>query len=103
MADINWTLEAERWLRDIYDYIAAENPQAAHRVVEGIYERVQLLQQFPELGHRYDRHPGQHIRILLYGHYRIAYLLKPDSNIDILGVFHGALDIDRYLLLGREG
>jgi len=24
------------------------------------------------------------IRILLYGHYRIAYLIKPDSNIDIL-------------------
>jgi toxin ParE1/3/4 len=38
-----------------------------------------------------------HIRILLYGHYRIAYLLKPDDNIDILGVFHGALDLERYL------
>jgi plasmid stabilization system protein ParE len=40
MADINWTREAERWLRDIYDYIAAENPQEARRVVEGIYERM---------------------------------------------------------------
>jgi plasmid stabilization system protein ParE len=40
MAEISWTLEAERWLRDIYDYIAAENPHAARRVVEGIYERV---------------------------------------------------------------
>ena len=38
-----------------------------------------------------------HIRILLYGHYRIACLLKPDDNIDILGVFHGALDLERYL------
>jgi toxin ParE1/3/4 len=55
------------------------------------------LRQLPELGHRYDRHPTQHIRILLYGHYRIAYLLKPDDNIDILGVFHGALDLERYL------
>jgi toxin ParE1/3/4 len=35
--------------------------------------------------------------MLLYGHYRIAYLLKPDDNIDILGVFHGALDLGRYL------
>jgi toxin ParE1/3/4 len=64
--------------------------------VEGIYGKVQLLRQFPELGYRYDRHPTQHIRILLYGHYRIAYLLKPDDNIDILGVFHGALDLERY-------
>jgi toxin ParE1/3/4 len=65
--------------------------------VEGIYGKVQLLRQFPELGYRYDRHPTQHIRILLYGHYRIAYLLRPDDNIDILGVFHGALDLERYL------
>jgi plasmid stabilization system protein ParE len=97
MAQINWTAEAERWLRDIHDYIAEDNPEAAVRVVEDIYEKVQILGQFPELGHRYDRHPDQHIRILLYGHYRIAYLIKTDGNIDILGVFHGALDIDCYL------
>jgi len=97
MAQINWTAEAERWLRDIHDYIAEDNSEAAVRVVEDIYEKVQILRQFPELGHRYDRHPDQHIRILLYGHYRIAYLIKPAGNIDILGVFHGALDIKRYL------
>jgi hypothetical protein len=34
---------------------------------------------------------------MLYGHYRIAYLLKPDDTIDILGVFHDALDLERYL------
>jgi toxin ParE1/3/4 len=77
--------------------IAEDNPEAASRVVEGIYEKVQLLRQFPELGHRYEWLPHQHIRILLYGHYRIAYLIKPDGTIDILGVFHGALDINRYL------
>jgi len=98
VAQITWTAEAERWLRDIHDYIAEDNPEAATRVVEGIYDKVQILRQFPELGHRYDRHPDQHIRILLYGHYRIAYLIKTDDDIDILGVFHGALDIDRYLI-----
>jgi len=30
-----------------------------------------------------ERIPKQHIRILIYGHYRIAYLIKPDSNIEI--------------------
>lgn len=97
MAEINWTAEAERWLRDIHDYIAQDSPESAIRVVEGIYERAQMLRQFPEIGYRYDRIPNEHIRILLYGHYRIAYLIKPDGNIDILGMFHGALDIDRYL------
>ena len=98
MAEITWTLESERWLREIYDYIATHDSQAATRLVEGIHERVQILRQFPLLGHIYEGHTGQHIRILHYGHYRIVYLIKPDQDMDILGVFHGALDVDRYVL-----
>lgn len=29
MAAIRWTFEAETWLKDIYDYIAHDNPSAA--------------------------------------------------------------------------
>lgn len=36
MAELNWTAEAERWLHDIYTYIAQDNPQAAAKVVNGI-------------------------------------------------------------------
>jgi len=97
MAEINWTDEAERWLKDIHDYISQDSPESALRVVEGIYEKTQLLRRFAEIGYRYDRIPDKHVRILLYGHYRIVYLIKPNGNIDILGVFHGALDIDHYL------
>ena len=98
MAEINWTEEAQSWLKDIYDYIAADNPEAAARTVDGIYERSQLLKQHPETGYKYETQSNRPVRILLYGHYRITYIIKMDGNIDILGVFHGALDIDRYLL-----
>jgi plasmid stabilization system protein ParE len=97
MAEIRWTEEAQRWLQDIYEYIAADNPAAAVRTVQGIYDRAQDLARFPEIGPRYAA-SERHVRILLYGHYRIAYLVKDDRNIDILGVFHGALDITRYQL-----
>src|SRR5574341_108334 len=53
MAEISWTDEAQRWLNDIFEYIAADNPQAATRTVEGIYDRAQDLRRFPELGSRY--------------------------------------------------
>ena len=96
MAEIEWTEEAERWLRDIYDYIAADNPAAAQQVVSGIYEKAQVLKRFPEIGHRYRAEVEGEIRILLYGHYRIAYLVDSPTSITILGVFHGALDIDKY-------
>lgn len=52
MARLNWTQEAETWLRDIFAYIAQDNPVAAARVVEGIYDRVQILSEFPQIGHR---------------------------------------------------
>ncbi len=97
MAEISWTEEAQRWLSDIFEYVAAENPQAAARTVQGIYERAQDLVRFPEIGSRYAA-SSRHVRILLYGHYRIAYLIKDDGNIDVLGVFHGSLDITRYQL-----
>ena len=32
-----------------------------------------------------------------YGHYRIPYLVVNEDRIEILGVFHGAMDIARYL------
>jgi plasmid stabilization system protein ParE len=49
MAEIRWTEEAHRRLRDIHDYIAADNPGAAQKVVSGIYEKAQVLRRFPEI------------------------------------------------------
>jgi plasmid stabilization system protein ParE len=98
LAKINWTAEAERWLEEIYDYIASDNPRVAMRTVEAIYEKAQMLSAFPQIGYRYEEITDREVRILLYGHYRIAYLIKPNRDIDILGVFHGALDINRYLI-----
>ncbi len=97
MAKINWTGEAEDWLKNIHDYIAQDNKDAAIRVVRSIYQRVEVLNDFPLIGQRLLDWPDRHIRVLLYGHYRIAYLIKADETIDILGVFHGALNLEKYL------
>jgi len=98
MAEVVWTERASSWLQDIYDYIAEENPAAAKRTIEAIYNKAMLLSRFPELGYRYERWADRNVRILLYGHYRIAYLIQSNGNIDIVGVFHAALDMDRYLI-----
>ncbi len=96
MAGLRWTTEAQTWLKDIYDYIAQDNPVAAANVANGIFEKAQLLLEFPEIGYRYESSDFGDVRILLYGHYRIAYVVNNDV-IDILGVFHGALDIEKYI------
>lgn len=97
MVILNWTNEAAQWLKDIHDHIARDNPSAAKTVVEGIFERTQVLSEFPQIGHKYGSETEGDIRILLYGHYRIAYLIYGKERIDILGVFHGSLEIEKYL------
>jgi toxin ParE1/3/4 len=99
VAEINWTAEAERWLRDIYDYISQDKPIAAANVVSGIYAKPNFYAIFQ----RSDICIAKKPTILLYGHYRIAYLIKSSERIDILGVFHGSLDIvDFYYELQPE-
>lgn len=96
MAKVVWTEEAQAWLKEIHDYIADENPAAATRVVHGISARVDQLEQHPESGYRYED-SDRGIRILVYGKYRIAYLVESTQTVFVLGVFHGAMDITRYV------
>ena len=49
MATLKWTAEAERWLGRIFTYITKDNPAAAARTVLAIYERTEILKQFPEM------------------------------------------------------
>jgi toxin ParE1/3/4 len=97
VARLIWTEEALLWLRDIHEHIAADDPSAAERTVEAIYARAQDLLAFPQLGYRYAA-ARQDVRILLYKHYRIAYFEDPAGDVVIIGVFHGALDLDRYVI-----
>jgi plasmid stabilization system protein ParE len=97
VVSITWTHEAERWLREIHDYIARDNPPAAKRTVQGIQRKARLLAKSPRLGYRHEPIQDREVRIILYGRYRIAYLIKSDKEIDIVGIFHAALDIERYL------
>ena len=82
MAQIVWTAEARRWLQEIYDYIAKDNEDAAYRTVLGIHERAEVLLTFPEIGYSYQDRPP--VRVLLSGHYRIAYLIASNRDIQIL-------------------
>ena len=41
---------------------------------------------------------NRHVRIILYGHYRIAYLVHDNDDVTILGIFHTSLDITKYQL-----
>lgn len=97
MAKIIWTEKASQWMDRIYHYIAADKPSAALILIESIYKKVSLLTELPELGYRLPTYKKMDIRVLLYGHYRILYQIEKNGDINVLGVFHGALDLKKHL------
>ena len=48
MVEIHWTNEAELWLKDIHDYIALDKKSIAKKVINDIYQKVQILQSIHE-------------------------------------------------------
>ena len=97
MAEIKWSAEAEKSLKEIYDYIATDNLAAASRVIDGIYEKVQILRSHPRIGQRFEMMIGREVREIIYGQYRIPYSVVNEELIEIIGVFHTARDVGRYL------
>jgi toxin ParE1/3/4 len=97
MVKIFWTDESIKWLREIHDYIARDNENIASHVISEIIEKVEKLTDFPSMGQKLSDWPNENIRMILYGHYRIVYSVVSDDRLDILGIYHGSLDLQKHL------
>lgn len=95
MVTLNWTDEAKYCLKNIHDYISLDNTEAAANVIKKIREKAQVLKLFPEIGGIYQELDRKDVRIIYYTHYRIAYLIVSSKRIDILGIFHGAMELKK--------
>jgi len=85
---IEWTEPARRDLRDIYLYIAKDNPYAARDLQAQIRERVTLLQGNPHLG-RPGRVDGTRELVMSDNPHILPYRVRQDRS-EILAVYHGA-------------
>lgn len=83
-----WTGPARQDLRDIYLYIAQDNPQAARRLQSEVKKRIGLLQDNPGLG-RPGRVAGTRELVMGSYPYIVPYRVRED-RIEILTVYHGA-------------
>lgn len=95
MAKIVWTNESLNWLQCIHSYIKEQNIFAADKVINGIKQHARLLKLFPQMRYLYPAKNKHEIRVLLYGHYRILYLIEKQA-IYIFGIYHNALKIEEY-------
>jgi toxin ParE1/3/4 len=84
---------AEEDLRDIWRYIAAENPDAADRILLKIDQKLQMLREFPDIGTlRDDIRPGA--RILIEGVYIVLYEHRvAEDVVEVVAVVDGRRDL----------
>ena len=85
--------ESDEDLRTIYQYIAADNPDAAERLLRKIDTKLEDYAALPEMGMRRDvLSPG--VRSFPVGSYLVFYRII-DAGIEVVRVLHGKRDIKK--------
>jgi antitoxin ParD1/3/4/toxin ParE1/3/4 len=95
--------EAYSDVDEIRGYIAADNPDAADRVVIEVFEAVERLVSFPHTGHRRPDLTNRPLRFSRVRDYMIAY--APDEKpLWVVAVMHGHRSprVMAAILRGRE-
>lgn len=90
MIEIRWSPEAADDLERIVDRIEQENPAAARRVAEIIYERCGSLGESPNRG-RTGRIEGTRELIFAPLPYIVVYRVRVES-VEIVRIYHSAQD-----------
>jgi toxin ParE1/3/4 len=70
---IVWSPLAIERVEEIADYIAGDNPSAANKWVNSIFEKVDLLKDNPQMGRVVPELAVTGIREIIFGNYRIIY------------------------------
>jgi len=74
--EIIWTERASSDIEAIVRYIARRDPAAAGRIGLGIYNRVQILLQYPEAGSLLDELREAGWRKLIFRRWKIIYTVR---------------------------
>jgi len=84
--DIVWTEPARHDLREIFEYVAEDNVNAARKLLTDINERVLLLADNPSIG-RPGRVENTKELVLTGTHYILPYRVV-NNQIQVLAAFH---------------
>jgi toxin ParE1/3/4 len=87
--EVRWSVPAANDLERICEWIERDNPEAARRVAQIIYDGCSRLKDFPHLGRASTRLPGRRELIFAPLPYVVVYQVKPEA-IEISRIFHGA-------------
>jgi plasmid stabilization system protein ParE len=96
--------EVRRDLDEIWDFIGADNPDAADRVIAEIIEALDAVVPFPGAGHRRPDLTSRPLRFILVRDYLIAYAPE-EKPLWVVAILHGRRNprLLAAILRSREG
>jgi len=78
-------------LKEIFAYIAEDDPVAAKKFIKGLFGSVERLPVFPESGRVVPEFKDSTIREIIHRPCRIVYRIKARQNmVEIVRVWHAA-------------
>jgi toxin ParE1/3/4 len=89
--DIRWSLPAAEDLERICQRVEQDNPDAARRIAQTIYDACSRLRDFPGLGRVSLRMPGRRELMFSSLPYVVVYQVRTGA-VEISRIFHGAQD-----------
>lgn len=87
-----WTEPAVLDLEKIKEYVSRDSEYYALNLIENIFESVEKLKEFPNIGRVVPEYQDKKLREILYYNYRIIYKVK-DNQLAVLAIIHGAREI----------
>ncbi len=90
---VEWSPLALDRVSDIARFIARDNPAAAERWINELFDAVERLAEFPESGRIVPEVGVQRIRELIFGAYRVIYSVR--GKVEILTVRRGSQMLDK--------
>lgn len=85
--ELKWTSKALSDVGRLYEFLAAENKQAAARTVQGLTKAPEILLDNPRIGEQLFEFMPREVRRLLIGPYELRYELQ-NGTIHLLRLWH---------------
>jgi len=89
MVKIVWTSQAIEDFESICQFIEKDSRYYSSLFANKIFEAVDDIQKFPQIGRILPEKNQDNIREILLGNYRIIYRLH-ESFLEILSIYHGS-------------
>jgi len=84
-----WSDSALERATEFFDFIAEDNPAAARRVVQDLFDRVEVLSEQPFLGRLLSEEIDPSLRRLVVGSYVVVYQVNETRQaISVVAVRH---------------